>query len=71
MIRDMNSNNSEIGTELLDASAVAKWLGVKVNTIYQWVHYKRVPFLKINGLLRFEYSAVEAFIKSSRHCGSM
>jgi len=53
--------------ELLPVKEVAKWLGIKVSTIYSWVHYRKIPFTKVNGGLRFEYGQILKFIEDSRN----
>jgi excisionase family DNA binding protein len=53
---------------LLDASAVARWLGIARATVYEQAARGVLPCLKLwkgkrRTLIRFERAAVEAFLK--------
>ena len=53
--------------KLLTINEVADWLGIKIGTLYTWVHYKKIPFVKIGGKLRFEMCKIEEFIRNNSH----
>ena len=44
---------------------VAAYLRVKPKTIYAWASERRIPTVKLNGLLRFRREEIEAWAKSS------
>jgi len=50
--------------ELLTISEAAKYLSVKVSTLYASVHYERIPFVKAGSLLRFRKSELDAWLSS-------
>ena len=52
--------------KLLTIDEVAHYLNVeKKETIYQWVHKRVIPFIKINGKLRFSEQDIEKWIKNN------
>ena len=48
---------------LLNVHETASMLGVKVSTIYQWVHLRKIPFIKLGGSVRFRSSDIEQWIE--------
>lgn len=49
---------------LLTIKEVAELLQVKVNTLYSWVFTNKIPFVKINGVLRFKEKAIGKWIEN-------
>lgn len=47
---------------LLTPAEVCQILSVKVQTIYNWVHLKTFPHVKVGNRLRFSPTAVKAWI---------
>jgi excisionase family DNA binding protein len=48
---------------LIDIETAAAILGVRVSTIYAWVHKKKIPFIKLlNKSVRFRVSDLERWI---------
>ena len=39
--------------EIMDVTAVAKYLGISKATVYKWVETRQIPFTKVGTLLRF------------------
>ena len=59
----MNENPSENNvSRLLTIEEVADLLQVKKMTVYSWVHFGKIPFVKLNGLVRFKRFAIERWI---------
>jgi excisionase family DNA binding protein len=48
--------------KLLTINQVAELLQVKKNTIYSWTHTRKIPFVKIGGVLRFKEKAIGKWI---------
>jgi excisionase family DNA binding protein len=48
--------------KLISSKQVAEELGVSRWTVYRWVRQKRVPFLKVQGRLRFEETAIAEWL---------
>jgi len=55
--------------ELLDVKQVAKMLGVKPSTIYQWTHQGYIPHVKLNNLVRFRGSKVLEWVEQKSVAG--
>ncbi|MGD0663134.1 MAG: helix-turn-helix domain-containing protein [Syntrophorhabdales bacterium] len=49
--------------QLLTAAEVAEILRFAVGSVYQLVHRKKIPYVKICGALRFRKSDIEAWIE--------
>lgn len=52
--------------KLLTYEDIVKLLGVAKITLYGWVCRAKIPFLKINGLVRFRQSDIDAWIESCK-----
>lgn len=44
-------------------------LNVSVYTLYAWVRKDRIPYLKLNGLLRFDEGDIEKWLENNRSNG--
>jgi excisionase family DNA binding protein len=51
--------------DLLTTDEVAELLKVSSKTIRQWVYLRRIPNLKMNGLVRFVKKDIEAWLQQS------
>ena len=51
---------------LMDIQAVARRLGVGVRYVRRLVAERRIPFIKLGHLLRFEREEVEAWLNAAR-----
>ena len=45
---------------------LAAYLSVSRRTIYGWVSERKVPFIKLNGILRFDIVEISKWIKLGR-----
>ena len=45
---------------LLTVKEVCGWLNVKQSTLYLWVSQNRIPYRRLNRLIRFETPAIQA-----------
>lgn len=43
---------------LLDINQVAEFLQIKRSTLYDWVHHRKIQYVKIGGTLRFKKSDI-------------
>ncbi len=50
---------------LLTVKEVSGWLNVKQSTLYLWVSQNRIPYRRLNGLIRFETPAIQAWLDGS------
>lgn len=53
--------------DFMDTPQLAAYLQVKEGTIRSWVHSRKIPFVKIGVLVRFEQDAIDAWIEARRH----
>lgn len=51
---------------LLNVQKAADYLGIKVNTLYQWVYLKRIPYFKSGRLVKFDLNDLDQFIEKSK-----
>lgn len=51
---------------LIGKAQVAEMFSVSIKTIDRWVHLQTIPFLRINGSVRFDPDHLERWIKSKR-----
>ncbi|MCJ7646702.1 helix-turn-helix domain-containing protein [bacterium] len=50
---------------LLNIKEVSEYLNVSVHTIYSWVSRKKIPFCKLNGVVRFQLDSIQEWVKQS------
>lgn len=48
---------------LLTVRQLAKKLSIHTSTIYLWIKENKIPYIKFNGVIRFDDKEVEDFIK--------
>ncbi|MHB8485215.1 MAG: helix-turn-helix domain-containing protein [Candidatus Acidiferrales bacterium] len=52
---------------LLTIREASQYLSVSVSTLYGWVWQRRIPFVKIGRVLRFDPQDLAAFIEANKH----
>ncbi len=52
--------------KLLTVREVSKILQTKPKTVYQWAELGQIPYLKLNGSLRFDLDDILAWIKQCK-----
>lgn len=52
---------------LLTIEEVSKMLQLKVSTIYDWVHRKKIRYVKMGRLVRFRLEDINALINANTH----
>jgi excisionase family DNA binding protein len=50
---DTKSDGEDAAPDFMTAAEVAAWFRVGVSTVYGWVSNGRIPFLRLNGIVRF------------------
>ena len=48
--------------DFVSIQELSQWLNIPVPTLYDWVHRKRIPFIKLGRLLRFDREAIRKWI---------
>ncbi|MBI5561680.1 MAG: helix-turn-helix domain-containing protein [Deltaproteobacteria bacterium] len=51
---------------LVSIKELSDFLKVKPSTIYSWVHSGTIPFIKLNGLLRFDIGEITKWVENSK-----
>jgi len=50
--------------KLLTPENLCELLGIRPSTLYAWTSRNLIPYLKVNGLLRFREREIEEWLKS-------
>ena len=56
--------------KLLTIKELSGHLNVSIHTLYAWVRKDRIPFLKLNGVVRFEMEKIENWLDENRSEGT-
>ena len=56
-------SNSESGRRLLKVGEAARFLGLRVDTVYKKARMREVPSVKVGRALRFDIKALERFVE--------
>lgn len=51
---------------LVGIDEIAQQLGVKIKTVYGWVHMRQIPFVKVGRLVRFDLIDVNDWVKQRK-----
>lgn len=49
--------------ELLNTTEASEFLGIKKNTLYEWIVQRKIPFVKVGRLVKFRREDLEAWLK--------
>ena len=49
-----------------DIKALSQYLDIKRSTLYAWVEQRKIPFVKIHGLIRFRCDEIDRWVESFR-----
>jgi excisionase family DNA binding protein len=55
--------------KLLTPKQLSDILHIKLSTVYKWVHYGYIPYLKIGSLTRFKESKIMIWLKKRENKG--
>ena len=47
----------------LSVKELSEYLGIPKHTIYSWTSMKRIPYVKIGRLLRFDKNKIDSWLK--------
>ena len=51
---------------LISITELAKRLGVSINTLYSWVNQRKIPYVKMGRLLRFDLNDIEKWVTDKK-----
>ncbi len=52
--------------QLLDVHQISERLGIKLNTVYSWVNQRKIPYVKVGRLVRFDWQDIEKWIEDRK-----
>ena len=55
--------NDPVGKRLLNVEEAARYLGLKVDTVYKKARMRELPSVKVDRALRFDIQALERYIE--------
>ena len=55
-----NSNSSE---KLLNINELSAYLGIKKSTVYAWIHTKKIEYIKVGWLVKFNKLKIDAWLE--------
>ena len=50
---------------LITIKEASEYLGISVNTLYSWVSQKRIDYVKIGRLTKFDLRVIDKFIENN------
>jgi excisionase family DNA binding protein len=53
-------------TRLIDIDELADYLKLKKQTIYNWLHQRKITGIKVGGVWRFDRKEIDAWLNSKR-----
>lgn len=53
-----------MANRLMDINELATYLRLEKQTLYNWLHKKKIPGIKMGGVWRFEKRAVDRWLRS-------
>ncbi len=53
-------------TRLMDLEELADYLRLQKQTIYNWLHQRKISGIKVGGVWRFDRKEVDAWLQSRR-----
>jgi excisionase family DNA binding protein len=51
---------------LIGPEELAKYLDIKLNTVYSWVYLKKIPYLKVGRLVKFDLVEIDQWLNEKR-----
>jgi len=54
-----------IGRKLLGINEVTEYTGLKTSTVYSWVHQRKIPYIKMGRLVKFDPKEIDLWIQKN------
>ena len=51
--------------KFIGVKELSNYLGVKVNTLYSWVFMKKISYIKMGRLVKFDLNKIDAWVKEN------
>ncbi len=52
--------------EMVGIKELAKYVGIEVYTVYDWVHQRKIPHYKVGRLLKFDIAEINSWLESKK-----
>ena len=72
LIKDVKNINKakemkrRLSSQLMNVDELAQYLGLQKQTIYNWLHQKKISGIKVGGVWRFDKKEVNAWLRARR-----
>ncbi len=60
-----NIDLDKMQKRLLTVAEASNYLGISVNTLYSWVSQKKIDYIKIGRLTKFDLKVIDKFIENN------
>ncbi len=60
-----NIDLDKMQKRLLTVAEASNYLGISVNTLYSWVSQKKIDYIKIGRLTKFDLKVIDRFIENN------
>ena len=60
-----DSNDGKL-PRYLTPQQLARYLGIAIQTVYEWTSQKRVPYIKLGRLVKFDQREIDDWMKTQR-----
>jgi excisionase family DNA binding protein len=61
----MNPDSPKISRRYLDVKELSEYLGLKEGTIRVWICLKKIPYVKVGRLVRFDLDKIDKWIEKN------
>ena len=66
MSKERAVSTSHMEKRFLGLEELSQYLGLAKGTVYIWVCHKKIPYLKMGRLVKFDLKEIEAWLKEKR-----
>ena len=53
-------------TKLLNINELAEYLGIKISTVYSWVNQRKIPYIKVGRLVKFDRVDIDKWLAEQK-----
>jgi len=54
--------NKMVEKKFIGTKELAEYLGIKLNTVYSWVSMRRIPYVKVGRLTKFDLKEIDKWL---------
>jgi excisionase family DNA binding protein len=66
-VRTDHTHRSQVLPQLIDIPSLARWLGTSIRHVRRLVAEKRIPYIKVGRLIRFDPAEIRRWIQEHAH----